>query len=121
MTSLTLTPHESVTIRESTPELLEVEVTYRPGGKRPPAHEPARAIWRTRPAGRTEQWFRALDALQRSGRVDRKGMPRPLALGVLLTEYDDVIRPAARPRSAVKAALALLSLAGRARGYGREV
>ena len=45
-------------------------------------------------------------------------MPGPLALGVLLTEYDDVIRPAARPRSAVKAALALLSLAGRGRGYG---
>ena len=38
MTSLTLTPHESVTIRESTPELLEVEMTYRPGGRRLPAH-----------------------------------------------------------------------------------
>jgi quercetin dioxygenase-like cupin family protein len=101
MTSLTLTPKESVTIRTSTPELIEVEVTYGPGGERPPAHlhpeqdesfevlsgtigvridgeersygpgdafevprgavhqmwnpgkEPARAIWQTRPAGRT--------------------------------------------------------------------
>jgi quercetin dioxygenase-like cupin family protein len=168
MTSLTLTPKESVTIRTSTPELIEVEVTYGPGGERPPAHlhpeqdesfevlsgtigvridgeersygpgdafevprgavhqmwnpgkEPARAIWQTRPAGRTEEWFTALDALQRSGRVDAKGMPGPLAMGVLLTHYRDAFRLAARPRSLVRGALAVLSVAGRLRGYGTD-
>ena len=167
MTSLTLTPKESVAIRRSTAELIEVEVTYGPGGERPPAHlhphqdeafevlsgtidvridgeersygpgdafevprgavhqmwnpaeQPARAIWQTRPAGRTHQWFSALDSLQRSGRVDAKGMPGPLAMGVLLTRYRDVFRLAARPRSLVRAALAALSVAGRLRGYGR--
>src|SRR3712207_7104815 len=35
---LTLTPHESVEIKRSTSEVLEVEATYGPGGKKPPAH-----------------------------------------------------------------------------------
>jgi quercetin dioxygenase-like cupin family protein len=145
MTHLTLTPSESVTVRRSTPEAVEVEVRYEPGGERPPAHlhpaqdetfevlagvvsvrigdvehtygrgetfevargtahqlwnagdEPARAIWLTRPAGRTLEWFEALDALQRSGRVTRNGMPGPLTMAVLLTRYRDVFRIAAWP------------------------
>jgi quercetin dioxygenase-like cupin family protein len=162
---LTLTPHEAVTVRRSTPELIEVEVEYAPGGERPPAHlhpaqdetfevlagtiavrvdgeertygrgdtfevprgaahqmwnpadEPARAIWQTSPGGRTHQWFLALDAFQRSGRLDGNAMPGPLAMGVLLTHYRDVFRLAARPRVPVRAALAALAVLGRLRGY----
>jgi hypothetical protein len=77
------------------------------------------AIWQTRPANRTHQWFGELDAAQRSGRVGRNGMPGPLLMGVLLTRYSDEFRLAARPRSLVRAALAVLSVAGRLRGYGR--
>jgi quercetin dioxygenase-like cupin family protein len=33
-----LTPHESVTVRSHTPELLEIEATYEPGGSAPPKH-----------------------------------------------------------------------------------
>ena len=125
--TLRLTPHETVTIRKSTPELLEVEGSWGPEGKPPPAHyhpsqdehfevtegtlsaridseerrlvkgevleiprgmhhqiwnsgaETTRAIWQTRPAGRTEQWFRSIDALIREGRVGGNGMPGPLA------------------------------------------
>lgn len=33
-----LTPHEAVTLRRSSPEELEVEVEYAPGGERPPRH-----------------------------------------------------------------------------------
>ena len=36
--TLRLTPHETVTIRESSPELLEVEGIWGPGGKAPPVH-----------------------------------------------------------------------------------
>src|SRR5262249_10439268 len=36
--TLKLTPSESVTIRESTPELLEVEAVYGPAGSPPPKH-----------------------------------------------------------------------------------
>jgi quercetin dioxygenase-like cupin family protein len=165
MVSLKLTPGESISIRTSTPEALEVEVTYAPGGKPPPKHlhpsqdehfemlsgalrvrsdgvertleagetieiprgaahqmwnpggEPARAIWQTRPAGRTEQWFRAVDALYRNGRVGSNGMPGPLAFGVLLDEYGDTLRLAAGPEPLVRAAVSALALAGRLRGY----
>jgi quercetin dioxygenase-like cupin family protein len=78
---------------------------------------PARAIWQTVPRGRTEEWFRAIDALHREGRVGRKGMPGPLAFGVLLTEYRDVFRLAG-PDLVLRPALAVLGAIGRARGYG---
>jgi hypothetical protein len=42
--------------------------------------------WRTSPAGRTEQGFRAIDRIQVEGRVGKDGMPSPLAFGALLTE-----------------------------------
>lgn len=139
---LTLTPNESLTICESSPELVEVEVlagairaridgeerSYGPGERFEiprgvahqmwnPSDEPARAVRRTTPAGRTHEWFVALDELRRSGRVDRKGMPGPLAMGVLLAHYRDVFQLAARPRALVRGALALLGAVGRMRGY----
>lgn len=78
--------------------------------------EAARAIWRTSPAGRTEQWFRAIDALHREGRTGRDGQPGPLAFGVLLSEYRDVFRLAG-PDLLLRPALATLGALGRARGY----
>jgi len=163
--ALKITPTESVAIKRSTPELLEVEATYAPASKPPPKHlhprqderfevlagmvqvrvadreyalhagevveiprstahqmwnpsgELARVLWQTRPGGRTEQWFTAIDALHREGRVGGDGMPGPLAFGVLLTEYRDVFRLAMRPEPLVRGGLAFLALLGRARGY----
>jgi len=163
--TLKLTPHESVTLRSSTAEQIEVEVVWMGGGSRPPKHfhpgqdehfgvldgtlqvqidgdertlrggdtldiprgavhqmwnpggEPARAIWQTRPAGRTEEWFRALDSLHREGRVGKNGMPSPLAFGAYLTEYGDVMRLAGAPQPIMRGALALLGALGRLRGY----
>ncbi len=159
-----LTPHESVTIRSHTPEALELEATWGPGGSPPPAHfhpgqderfevlegvlrarvdgrdhdlhagdvlevprgavhkmwnegeEPARALWRTSPAGRTAEWMAALHELRSSGRVGKNGMPGPLAFGVYLTEYSDVIRLAG-PQPLVRGALAALGGLGKLRGY----
>ena len=48
------------------------------------APEPARVLWRTSPAGRTLEWFEALDAFQRDGDT--------AALGAALAEYEDVFR-----------------------------
>lgn len=42
------------------------------------ASEPAKVTWETRPAGRTEDWFREVDALQRAAGDAR---PSPLAVG----------------------------------------
>jgi quercetin dioxygenase-like cupin family protein len=78
--------------------------------------EPARAVWRTSPAGRTAEWFAALSALRRSGRLGRNGMPGPLAFGVYLTEYRDVIRLAG-PQPLVLGLLRVLAAVGRLRGY----
>jgi mannose-6-phosphate isomerase-like protein (cupin superfamily) len=162
--ALKLTPNESVTIRQSSPEVLEVEGSYGPGGKAPPAHyhpaqdehfeildgtlraklsgeqrdlgageeleiprgiphqmwnpgdQPARVLWQTRPALRTEGWFRSIDALHREGRVGRNGMPGPLAFAVYLTEYRDVIRLAG-PQALLRPVLATLGAVGRLRGY----
>jgi quercetin dioxygenase-like cupin family protein len=161
--TLQLTPHESLVIRSSTPEALEVEATYGTG-KPPPSHfhpaqderfevlegsihfkvdgtertlaagetidiprgvphqiwnpdpAPARVHWVTSPAGRTEQWFRALDAVRREGKVGKDGMPGPLAFGVYLTAYRDTFRLAG-PDWLLRPALAALGMLGRARGY----
>jgi mannose-6-phosphate isomerase-like protein (cupin superfamily) len=164
--TLSLTPSETVTVIESTPERLLVEGRYGPGGDPPPPHhhpdqderfevlegsletkvgaerrtlkagdtveiprgtphqmwnphsEPARVEWRTEPALRTEQWFRSIDALHRSGRVGDDGMPSTLAFATLITEFSDVFRLSAKPEPVVRAALAGLAVIGRVRGYG---
>jgi mannose-6-phosphate isomerase-like protein (cupin superfamily) len=79
--------------------------------------ELTRAIWQTRPALRTEQWFRSIDALIREGRVRRNGMPGPLAFGVYLTEFRDVFRLGTGPDALTRPLLAALGVVGRARGY----
>ena len=165
--TLKLTPTESVTIRESTSDLLEVEATYGSASNPPPKHlhpaqdehfevlagrvqvragddervlnegetieiprgtvhqmwnpgpGDARVRWQTRPGGRTEQWFAAIDRLHRTGKVGRNGMPGPLAFAALLTEYRDTFRLAVGPDAVVRGALALLAPFGRMRGYTR--
>jgi mannose-6-phosphate isomerase-like protein (cupin superfamily) len=162
---LRLTPKETVTIRISSPELLEVEGRWGPRGKPPPAHyhpsqdehfevlegnltarldgqkhelgpgdtldiprgmqhqmwnageEEARALWQTRPAGRTEQWFRGIDRLFEEGRVGKSGMPGPLAYGANLNEFRDVFRLAAGPEILTRPLISILGMVGRARGY----
>jgi uncharacterized cupin superfamily protein len=49
-----------------------------------PGSDPARVLWRTTPAGRTLEWFEALDAFQRDGDT--------AAAGAALAEYQDVFR-----------------------------
>jgi len=167
MSTLKLTPTESVTVRSAVPDALEVEAHYGPHGSPPPKHlhpeqaehfevlagrlttrvdgdervlaagdtidipvravhqmwnagaEPARVLWRTSPAGRTLEWFEALDALQREGRVMKSGIPSPLAMSVLLTEYRDVFRLAG-PDPVLRTAFAALAPLGRMRGYSTK-
>lgn len=160
-----LTPSESVTVRRREEDVLEVEGSYGPNGKPPPAHyhpaqdehfevlegtlrtkvdgeervleegdtleiprgaahqmwndadDPARVRWETRPALRTEDWFRAIDALYEDGTVEENGRASPLAFGVLLKEYDDVFRLSIGPDPVAKPLVSLLAGLGRLRGY----
>jgi mannose-6-phosphate isomerase-like protein (cupin superfamily) len=101
-----LGPGEEIEIRRGTPHQM-----WNPGS------ELASVAWQTRPAGRTGEWFAAIDRLQREGKVGRNGMPGPLAFAALLTEYRDVFRLAAKPEPLVRGVLAALAPIGRARGY----
>lgn len=131
-------------MKSSSPELLELEVSYGPGGEPPPKHlhpaqdehfevlegsirvradgeerdldagetidvprgtahqiwnpssAPARVLWQTRPALRTLEWFEAIDALHREGKVTGGGTPSPVAMMPLLVKYRDVFRLALR-------------------------
>jgi len=73
--------------------------------------EPARALWQTRPAGRTAEWFSAVDALHEG---DRK--PGALDFAPLIKKYDDVFRLSAAPQAVMRPAVAVLGALGRARG-----
>jgi quercetin dioxygenase-like cupin family protein len=164
--TLRLGPTESVTVRDSTPELLEVEASWGPGGRPPPKHfhpaqderievvegtlhssvngvlrdvgpgetieiprgaphrmwnpgtGPARAIWQTRPGGRTQQWFAEIDRLHAEGRVGSSGIPDPREMVPLLAEYDDVFRLAVPAEPFVRGALSAWAAILRRFGYG---
>jgi quercetin dioxygenase-like cupin family protein len=79
-----------------------------------PSAQEARVLWRTSPAGRTEQWFRAVDRLIREN--DGK-MPGPLAFGVLLEEYGDVFRLAVGPEPLMRPVVGAMGALGRLRGH----
>jgi Cupin domain len=82
-----------------------------------PFARPARARWETRPAGRTEDWFTALAALQGTDHVDATGRPKLLPFAALAHDFRDTFRLAARPEPAVQTALR--ALAGIARATGQ--
>jgi quercetin dioxygenase-like cupin family protein len=79
-----------------------------------PSGAEARVLWRTSPAGRTEQWFRAVDRLIREN--DGR-MPGPLAFGVLMNEYGDTFRLAVGPEPLMRPLVGVLGALGRLRGY----
>jgi mannose-6-phosphate isomerase-like protein (cupin superfamily) len=160
--TLKLTPNETLTIVGSTPEALEVEAVYGPGGRPPPRHShpaqdehfriiegsvrvrfgreeidleageeldvpaglahqiwnpsdaPARVSWLTTPAGRTEQWFRAVDALNREAAPKT---PSALGFAVALNEYRDTFRLVVGPHLIVLPAISVLARVGRLRGH----
>jgi hypothetical protein len=71
----------------------------------------ARVSWRTRPAGRTAEWFREADRLTGGG---TRNPPLP-AMAAVLSKYSDVFRLAVGPKPlwpAARAALRLLGLRG---------
>lgn len=80
-----------------------------------PGDEPAKLIWQTRPAGRTEEWFRAVDAANREA---GDGRPGPLTFAVLLSEYDDTFQLAVGPQVVVRRIVSAVGALGRLAGRG---
>ena len=76
----------------------------------------ARARWETRPAGRTEQWFRAVDRAiaEASGK-----MPGAVTMLTLIDEYDDTIRLAMGPEKLTRQVTGAIGAIGRKRGVKR--
>ncbi len=79
-----------------------------------PSATPARVRWTTSPRGRTEEWFRAIDALVRES---APGEPSPLGFAVLLGEYTDTFRLAVAPHLLVAPFVKVLAAGGRLRGH----
>lgn len=93
----------------------EVEIPRRaPHQMWNPGTEPARVAWVTSPAGRTEDWFRAVDSLVRSGRAGGAG--GALRFARLLDDYDDTFRLEVGPRPLVAGAVRALAVVGRVGG-----
>jgi mannose-6-phosphate isomerase-like protein (cupin superfamily) len=79
-----------------------------------PNDEPARVTWETRPALRTERWFRGVDAIVREAGGKT---PSPLAFATLLSEYGDCFRLAVGPYVLVAPVIKALGAVGRLRGH----
>ena len=80
-----------------------------------PHDAPARVRWETHPAGRTERWFRAVDALNREAGEGKT--PSALAFATLLSEYHDTFRLTVGPDLLVRPVIKALGALGRLRGH----
>jgi mannose-6-phosphate isomerase-like protein (cupin superfamily) len=77
------------------------------------AEAPARVRWTTTPRGRTEEWFRAIDALVQESAPDD---PSALGFAVLLSEFGDTFRLQVAPYLLTLPFIKGLGLVGRLTG-----
>jgi mannose-6-phosphate isomerase-like protein (cupin superfamily) len=78
------------------------------------AEAPARVRWTTTPRARTEEWFRAIDALvKESAPAD----PSALGFAVLLSQFGDTFRLAVAPYLLTLPFIKGMGLIGRAMGH----
>jgi quercetin dioxygenase-like cupin family protein len=83
--------------------------------------ESARSIQFFEPALDIASFFETMFALAAQGKLDRKGMPRPLQLAVMGPAFGDEIRPVFPPWPLLRALTALLGPIARLRGYTASV
>jgi quercetin dioxygenase-like cupin family protein len=70
-----------------------------------------------RPALRSEMFFETMFGLAADGKTDRRGLPRPLQLAALITEFSDEVRLARPPAVVQRVLFEPLAALGRLRGY----
>jgi quercetin dioxygenase-like cupin family protein len=78
--------------------------------------EPAEALVEVAPGVRFLEMVGTLFGLARDGKVNEKGMPDPLQLATMATEYDDTVIFTKPPAVVRKTVLPALAAVGRARG-----
>lgn len=83
--------------------------------------EDARSIQFFRPALDVASFFETMFALAQQGKLDEKGMPRPLQLAVMVPEFGAEIRPVSPPWPVLRALTAVLGPIARLRGYHGRV
>jgi quercetin dioxygenase-like cupin family protein len=81
------------------------------------ASEDARSIQFFRPALDIASFFETLFALAQQDKLDEKGMPRPLQLAVMVSEFGEEIRPVSPPWPILQMFTAALAPIARLRGY----
>lgn len=78
--------------------------------------EEAQVVVEVAPGDRFVEMVGTMFGLARDGKVDAKGMPRPLQLAVSASEYSDVLVPASPPAWVQRLMFGLLAPIGRRRG-----
>ncbi len=101
-----LTPGQSITIPPGTPHRFWND-----------GEEDARSLQFFEPALDSAAFFETLFALSAAGEVDAKGMPKPLALALLVPEFGEEIRPVRPPWPLLRTLAAVLAPLARARGH----
>lgn len=81
---------------------------------------PARMLWQTRPALRTEGFFEQVWGLAAEGRLTAKGTPGPLQAAVLMQEYSEEFRLGKPPAGVQRVVFGLLAPIGRLLGRTRR-
>jgi quercetin dioxygenase-like cupin family protein len=76
----------------------------------------ARVTWQTRPALRTEDFFRVIGRLAQEGRLTPKGPSNPLLGAAVMQEFRDEFRPTNPPAPIQAVAFPVLATLGRAFG-----
>jgi quercetin dioxygenase-like cupin family protein len=80
-------------------------------------NEEAHVLADIRPALRTEMFFETLFGLAADGKTDRRGLPTPLQLAALITEFSDEVHLARPPILVQRLLFVPLALIGRLAGY----
>lgn len=101
-----LAPGDSISIPPNTPHRFWND-----------GHEDAHSIGFFRPALTIAEFFETLFALANAGKLDAKGMPRPLQLAVMVPRFGDEIRTVRPPWPVLRAVAMVLKPLARARGY----
>ena len=101
-----LAPGDSISIAPNTPHRFWND-----------GQEDAHSIGFFRPALTIGEFFETLFALANAGKLDAKGMPRPLQLAVMVPRFGDEIRTVRPPWPVLRFVAMLLKPFARARGY----